>query len=93
MPIRNQYAGFSYDDPRVQAEFQRLLDEVDAAEQARAPIQQQHRQAENSRDAGSMSDAQFGAVDRQFIAANNKIAAAKRKVDHFLSQNKDYRVR
>jgi hypothetical protein len=92
MPRYTQYEGIRYDDPMLQAEFQRLIEEVAAAERARGPIQQQHRQAEEGRDAGDVSDSQFRSVDQQYIAANNKIAAAMKKVDEFLGRNKNYRV-
>ena len=90
MPHYTQYEGIRYDDPHLQAEFQRLVEEVATAERARAPIQQRHRQAEQEREAGDMSDSQFRAVDDQFISANNKIAAAKRKVEEFLGRHKHY---
>jgi len=90
MPHYTQYEGIRYDDPHLQAEFQRLVEEVAAAEHTRAPIQQRHRQAEQEREAGDMSDSQFRAVDDQFISANNKIAAAKRKVEEFLGRHKHY---
>lgn len=92
MPVYTQYEGIRYDDPGLQAEFQRLIEEIAAAERARAPIQERERQAEADRDAGAISDAQFRAIDSQFISANNKIAAAKRKVDEFLGRYKNYRV-
>lgn len=92
MPHATQYEGIRYDDPMLQTEFQRLVEEVAAAERARTPIQQQHRQAEEGRDAGAVSDSQFRSVDQQFLSANNKIAAAKKKVDEFLGRNKNYRV-
>ena len=92
MPRYTQYEGIRFDDPTLQAEFQRLIEEVAAAERARAPIQQQHRQAEEGRDSGNMSDSQFRSVDQQYISANNKIAAAMKKVDEFLGRNKNYRV-
>lgn len=92
MPHSTQYEGIRYDDPMLQTEFQRLVEEVAAAELARAPIQQQHHQAEEGRDGGNVSDSQFRSVDQQFISANNKIAAAKKKVDEFLGRNKNYRV-
>lgn len=90
MPHATQYQGIHYDDPLLQAEFERLVGEVAAAENARAPIQRQHRQAEEGRDAGDVSDSQFRSVDQQFISANNRIAAAKKKVDEFLGRNKNY---
>ena len=89
---RSEYDGMRYDDPRAQAEFERLLAEVRAAEQSREPIQQRHREAERNMDIGSVSDSEYRSVDSQYIAANNKIAAAKKKVNEFLARNKDYRV-
>ncbi len=86
----NEFAGISFRDQRTQAEFDRLVDAVAAAEQARAPLAQRHAQLERDLDAGRVSDAQFRAIDEQYIAANNAIAAAKRAVDAFLVQHRDY---
>jgi hypothetical protein len=92
MPHYSEYEKIRYDDPSLQAELQRLIQEVAAAEQARTPIQDQHRQAESGRDRGSVSEGEYQALDRKFISANNSIAAAKKKVDEFLGRYKNYRV-
>lgn len=92
MPHYTQYEGIRYDDPHVQAEFQRLVEEVAGAERARAPIEEQHRAAERGRDSGNVSDSEYRSIDDQYISANNSIARAKKKVDEFLQRNKDYRV-
>lgn len=86
------YQGIHYDDPRVQAEFERLLQAVVAAEQARAPIAERHRRAERDAEDGALGDAQFKAIDSAYIAANNAIAAAQRAVDEFLHANHNYRA-
>lgn len=92
MPLYTKYEGIRYEDPRVQAEFQRLLEDVAAAERAREPVQQRHRQAESERDVGAITEKQYREADDQFISANNTIARALKKVDEFLQRNKDYRV-
>lgn len=82
---RDEFRGISYDDPRLQARFEALLSAVDAAEHEREPIRQRYRQAERE-------DGVSRALDDQLIGANNKIAAAKRAVDAFLAENRDYNV-
>ncbi len=92
MALYSKYNGIHYEDPRVQVEFERLVEAVEAAERARAPIQLRHQEVERAREDGAISEKEFRAVDAQFISANNKIAAAMRKVDEFLGRNKDYHV-
>jgi outer membrane protein TolC len=92
MPLYSDYERIRYDDPGLQAEFQRLVEEIAAAERARAPIKDQHRKAEGDMDTGVVSEADFRSIDRQFIQANNAIAAAKKKVDEFLGRYKNFRV-
>lgn len=87
-----EYSGISFDDPRRQAEYEKLVGAVTAAEQERDPIGQRHKKAERDLDDGEISDSQFRTIDDQYIAANNKIAAAKRAIDAFLTQNNDYKV-
>jgi hypothetical protein len=87
------YRGIYYDDPYVQAEFERLVQGVRDAEQARAPIGQGQRKAEREEEEGRISGAQFRSADQAYIAANNAIAAAQRAVDDFLRANKNYRTR
>ena len=89
----NDFAGITFRDPGTQAVFERLVAAVVAAERARAPLAQRHAAAERDLDAGRISEAQFRALDDQYIAANNQIAAAKRAVDHFLAQHRDYTSR
>ena len=86
----DEFRGISFEDPRRQAEFERLLGQVTAAESDRSPIGTRHKQAEQDYDGGSMSEQDFRAVDDEYIAANNKIADAKRAVDDFLTSNRDY---
>ena len=88
----SDFAGIAFDDPRLQAAFEQLLQAVAAAEREREPVAQRHRQAEHELDRAVISDAQFRRVDDAYIAANNRIAAAKRAVDAFLAQNRAYRV-
>ncbi len=92
MPLYTKYEGIRYDDPNVQAEFQRLVEQIAAAERARAPLEDRHRRAEGERDRGKISELQYNEVDDQYISANNTIARAIKKVDEFLGRNKDYRV-
>ena len=86
------YHGIYYDEPHVQAEFERLVQRIRDAEQARAPIAERHRKAERDAESGAMSDAQFRSIDREYIAANNAIAAAQRAVDDFLHIHRNYRT-
>lgn len=86
------YSGIRFDDPHVQAQFERLLQGVVAAEQARAPIADRHRRAERDAEDGTLSDTQFKTVDSAYIAANNAIAAAQRAVDEFLHANRNYKA-
>jgi outer membrane protein TolC len=90
--IPKEYQGIRYDDPKLQAEFERLLAQVSAAERARAPFAQQLQQAEQQREDGAISRGQFEAAEDKYISANNDIARAKRAVDQFLGQYKFYRV-
>jgi hypothetical protein len=90
--LTREYRGIRFDDPGLQREFERLVSEVDACESARAPVEDEHRKAERAREDGDISEREFRAVDDRYIAANNKIAAAKKRVDQFLQVNKHYRV-
>jgi hypothetical protein len=85
------YRGIYYDEPHVQAEFERLVQCVRDAERARAPFADRQRTAAREAEAGAISDKQYQAADAAFIAANNAIAAAQRAVDDFLRANKNYR--
>jgi hypothetical protein len=87
------YRGIYYDEPHVQAQFERLVQRIRDAEQARAPIADNQRKAEREQEAGIMTDKQFKSVEDAYIAANNAIAAAQRAVDEFLAANKNYRTR
>ena len=90
---RTDFAGIAFRDPSTQAAFDRFVAAVVAAEQARVPLAQRHAAAERDLDAGQISAAQFRALDDQYIAANNQIAAAKRAVDRFLTVHRDYTSR
>jgi hypothetical protein len=87
-----EFRGISFDDPRSQAEFERLVAAVAAAEREREPFAQRHAQAERDLDDGALSEEEFEEIDDQYIAANNKIAAAKRAVDSYLTQNNVYKT-
>jgi hypothetical protein len=89
----NDFAGIVFRDPDTQAAFDHLVAAVVAAEQARVPLAQRHAAAERDLDAGQISEAQFRALDDQYIAANNQIAAAKRAVDRFLTTHRAYTSR
>jgi hypothetical protein len=86
------YRGIHYDEPHVQAEFERLVQRIRDAERDRAPSAERQRTAAREVEAGAISDKQFQSADAAFIAANNAIAAAQRAVDAFLRANKNYRV-
>ncbi len=87
--VPKEYAGIRYDDPGLQAEFERLLAQITAAERARAPLAQQMQDAERQRDNGRIGRDQFEAVEDKYMGANNTIARAKRAVDQFLGQYKN----
>ncbi len=87
-----EYANIRFDSPVVQSEFERLVAQVAAAEQARAPLGQSQRGAEGDLARGAISSKQFDSIDAQYIAANNKIAAAKKAVDAFLRDNRNYHI-
>lgn len=84
------YRRIRYDNPKVQAQFEQLVQNVRDAEQARAPIAQQHRQAEDADERGAASNAAFQSADKAYIAANNVIAAAQHAIEAFLSANPNY---
>lgn len=90
--VPKEYAGIRYDDPNLQAEFERLLTQITAAERARAPLAQQLQDAERQRDNGRLGQDQYDAAETKYIGANNTIARAKRAVDQFLGEYKNYRV-
>jgi hypothetical protein len=87
------YRDLYYEDPHVQAEFERLVQRIRDAERAREPIGARHRQAERAQETGAISDAEYRSADDAYIAANNAIAAAQRAVDEFLHTHRNYRVR
>ena len=62
------YRGLHYDDPLVQAEFERLVQRIGDAERARAPIAERHRKAERDMDSGAISGARFRSIDDEYIA-------------------------
>ena len=86
------YRGIHYDEPHVQAEFERLVQRIKDAEQARGPTAERHRKAERAGEEGAISDAQFKSAEDAYIAANNAIAAAQRAVDDFLHVHRNYRT-
>ena len=87
------YRDIYYDEPHVQAEFERLVQRIRDAERDRAPLAERQRTAAREVEAGKISDQQYLSADAAFIAANNKIAAAQRAVDEFLRANKNYKTR
>jgi hypothetical protein len=87
------YRGIYYDEPHVQAEFERLVQRIRDAERDRAPLAERQRIAAREAESGAISDKQFQSVDAAFISANNAIAAAQRAVDAFLQANKNYKTR
>ncbi len=87
------YRDLYYDEPHVQAEFERLVQRVRDADRAREPIGSKHRQAERDMETGALSEAEYRSADAAYIAAGNAIAAAQRAVDAFLQQNRNYKTR
>ena len=87
------YRDIYYEQPQVQAEFERLVQRIRDAERARAPLGERHRQAEREVESGRMSDSEYRSVEDASIAANNAIAAAQRAVDEFLQVHRNYRTR
>jgi hypothetical protein len=87
------YRGIYYEDPYVQAEFERLVQRVRDAELARAPLAERQRVAERDEEQGAISNAQFRSAEDRYIAASNAIAKAQRAVDAFLQANKNYRTK
>jgi hypothetical protein len=87
------YEGIVYDDPKLQAEFESLVQRIRDAEQARQPIAGRHREAEYAEESGAIPESAYREVDDAYIAANNAIAAAQRAVDDFLRTHHDYRAR
>jgi hypothetical protein len=87
------YRDIYYDEPHVQAAFERLVQRIRDAEGDRAPLAERQRTAAREAEAGKITDKQFQSADAAFIAANNKIAAAQRAVDEFLRANKNYKTR
>jgi hypothetical protein len=87
------YRDLYYDEPHVQAEFERLVQRIRDAEKAREPLGSRHRQAERAAESGAMSDADYRSSEDAYTAASNVIAAAQRAVDQFLQQNRNYKSR
>jgi hypothetical protein len=87
------YRGIYYDEPHIQAEFERLVQRIRDAERAREPVGNRHRQAERNLETGAISDVEYRSADDAYIAAGNAIAAAQRAVDKFLQTNRNYRTR
>ncbi len=89
----DEFRGIFFEDARRQAELEGLIEAVAAAERERDPIGARHRKAERDLDDGTISDGEFRLIDDGYLAANNKIAAAKRALDAFLAQNRDFQTR
>lgn len=87
------YRDVYYEEPHVQAEFERLLQRVHEAEQKRSPLEERQRAASRSFESGQLSNADYRSADDAFIAANNAIAGARRAVDDFLKNNRNYKTR
>lgn len=86
------YRDIHFDEPAVQRQFEQLVQSIRDAEQARAPIAERHRAAERANEQGDMSDADFRVIDREYISANNQIAAAQRAVEAFLNTHRNYQM-
>lgn len=86
------YRDMQFDEPAVQRRFEELLQGIRDAEQAREPIAERHRIAERANEEGRMADAEFRAIDREYIGANNAIAAAQRAVEAFLNTHRNYHI-
>ena len=89
----DEFRGIYFEEPRRQAELEGLIAAVTAAERERDPIGERHRKAERDLDDGTIADDEFRVIDDQYVAANNTIATAKRAVDEYLGQNRDYQTR
>ena len=87
------YRGIYFEEPHVQSEFERLVEQVRAAERAREPLSQRQNKAERGAEAGTLSDKEYRSAEDAYIAAGNAIAAAQRAVDKFLQENRNYRTR
>lgn len=87
------YRDLYFEEPHVQAEFERLVQRVRDAERQRAPIAERQRAAERADESGQISEPQYKSADDAYIAAGNAIAAAQRAVDDFLHQNRNYKSR
>ena len=87
------YRDLYFDDPHVQAEFERLVQGVRDAEQARKPLGTRQRQVERDNEAGHASEKDLRAAEDSYTAASNAIAAAQRAVDEFLHIHRNYRSR
>lgn len=87
------YEGIYYDEPVVQAQFDKLLQLVRDAEKAREPLGNRQNKAENDVDRGKLTEKEYRSLEDAYIAAGNRIAAAQRDVDAFLQLHRNYRVR
>lgn len=87
------YRDLYFDDPHVQAEFERLVQAVRDAEQARKPLGTRQRQVEQDNEAGHASEKDLRTAEDAYTAASNAIAAAQHAVDEFLHIHRNYRSR
>ena len=87
------YRDFYYEEPHVQAEYERLVQQLRNAEAARTPVGQQHEQAERAEEAGAISEKSYRSSEQAYVAASNAIAEAKRAVETFLNRNGNYKIR
>ena len=87
------YRDLYYDDPVVQAEFERLVQRIRDAEQARKPVGVRQAQAELGAETGRQSHADYEAAEDAYIAAGNAIARAQREADAFLQLHRNYKSR
>src|SRR5512132_2271920 len=87
------YRGIYYDEPHVQAEFERLVQRIRDAERDRAPLADRQRTAAREAEAGTISDKQFQSADAALSAAYHAISAAALSGVAFLQVNKNDRGR
>lgn len=85
------YRDLYFEDPVVQAEFERLVQRVRDAELARKPAGVRHDQAELGVETGRESEAEYEDADKAYVAAGNAIARAQREVDAFLQIHRNYK--
>lgn len=87
------YRDLYFENPTIQAEFERLVQLVRDAELARQPMGSRQRSVEDADASGKLSEKEYRNAEDEYIAAGNKIAAAQRAVNAFLQQNRNYKTR